>query len=89
MLVRDLAAGEEPDQGHITQRMAHDLQLGAGDAKVRAASARATDVDRTGNPPCRVGRGLGQLFDMLELSALSVEDGALRLQVKLPPLMMP
>lgn len=34
-------------------------------------------------------RGLGQLFDMLELSALSVEDGALRLQVKLPPMMMP
>jgi hypothetical protein len=34
-------------------------------------------------------RGLGQLFDMLELSAMTVEDGVLRLQVKLPPLMMP
>jgi hypothetical protein len=33
-------------------------------------------------------KGLGQLFDMLELSGLSVSDGALRLHVKLPPLLM-
>jgi hypothetical protein len=34
-------------------------------------------------------RGLGQLFDMLELSGLHVEDGVLRLSVKLPPMMIP
>jgi hypothetical protein len=33
-------------------------------------------------------KGLGQLFDMLELRSLSVSDGALRLHVKLPPLLM-
>jgi len=33
-------------------------------------------------------KGLGQLFDMLELSSLSVKEGALRLHVKLPPLLM-
>lgn len=33
-------------------------------------------------------KGLGQLFDMLELSSLSVREGALRLHVKLPPLLM-
>jgi hypothetical protein len=34
-------------------------------------------------------KGLAQLFDMLELSSLTVKEGALRLQVKLPPLLMP
>jgi hypothetical protein len=34
-------------------------------------------------------KGLGQLFDMLELTGLNVEHGALRLHVKLPPLLMP
>lgn len=33
-------------------------------------------------------KGLGQLFDMLELSSLTVKEGALRLHVKLPPLLM-
>jgi hypothetical protein len=33
-------------------------------------------------------KGLGQLFDMLELRGLSVSEGALRLHVKLPPLLM-
>lgn len=33
-------------------------------------------------------KGLAQLFDMLELSSLTVREGALRLQIKLPPLLM-
>jgi hypothetical protein len=39
MVPRDLAAREVADQGHITERMAHDLQLGAGRAEVRAADS--------------------------------------------------
>jgi hypothetical protein len=34
-------------------------------------------------------RGLTQLFDLLELTGLGVADGVLRLQIKLPNLMIP
>ena len=34
-------------------------------------------------------KGLGQLFDLIELSGLSVIDGAIRLHVKLPPILLP
>jgi hypothetical protein len=47
-------------------------------------------VDLRSVPAVRAAhqKGLGQLFDMLELRGLSVSDGALRLHVKLPPLLM-
>jgi hypothetical protein len=47
-------------------------------------------VDLRSVPAVRTAhqKGLGQLFDMLELSSLSVSEGALRLHVKLPPLLM-
>ena len=45
MMPRDLAAGEEADQGHVAQRVAHGLQLGVGAAEVRAAAAGAADVE--------------------------------------------
>jgi hypothetical protein len=48
-------------------------------------------VDLRSVPAVRAAqqKGLGQLFDMLELTGLHVEHGALRLHVKLPPLLMP
>jgi hypothetical protein len=48
-------------------------------------------VDLRSVPAVRAAqqKGLAQLFDMLELSSLTVKEGALRLQVKLPPLLMP
>jgi len=48
-------------------------------------------VDLRSVPAVRAAqqKGLGQLFDMVELSGMTVSDGALRLHVKLPPLMMP
>jgi hypothetical protein len=47
-------------------------------------------VDLRSVPAVRAAyqKGLAQLFDMLELSALTVREGALRLHVKLPPLLM-
>jgi hypothetical protein len=47
-------------------------------------------VDLRSVPAVRAAhqKGLGQLFDMLELRGLTVADGALRLHVKLPPLLM-
>jgi hypothetical protein len=46
-------------------------------------------VDLRSVPAVRAAqqKGLGQLFDMLELSSLTVSEGALRLHVKLPPLL--
>jgi hypothetical protein len=46
-------------------------------------------VDLRSVPAVRAAhkKGLGQLFDMLELRSLTVSDGALRLHVKLPPLL--
>jgi len=34
-------------------------------------------------------RGLGQLFDALELGSIEVREGSLKLHLKLPPLLMP
>ncbi|HEX6243952.1 MAG TPA: hypothetical protein VFZ61_23715 [Polyangiales bacterium] len=47
-------------------------------------------VDLRSVPAVRAAhqKGLGQLFDMLELRGLTVSEGALRLHVKLPPLLM-
>jgi hypothetical protein len=47
-------------------------------------------VDLRSVPAVRVAyqKGLAQLLDMLELSGLTVKDGALRLHIKLPPLLM-
>lgn len=47
-------------------------------------------VDLRSVPAVRAAhqKGLGQLFDMLELSSLTVNEGSLRLHVKLPPLLM-
>jgi hypothetical protein len=47
-------------------------------------------VDLRSVPAVRAAqqKGLAQLFDMLELSSLTVNEGALRLHVKLPPLLM-
>ena len=39
VVVRDFAPGKKADQRHIAQRVAHDVQLGTGAAKVRAAPA--------------------------------------------------
>ncbi len=38
VVTRDLAGGEEADQGHVAQRVAHDLHLGVGRAEVRPAT---------------------------------------------------
>ena len=48
-------------------------------------------VDLRSVPAVRAAaqRGLGQLFDVLELSGLGVAEGVLRLHIKLPALMMP
>jgi hypothetical protein len=48
-------------------------------------------VDLRSVPAVRAAqqKGLGQLFDFLELSNLHVTDGALRLTVKLPPIFAP
>jgi hypothetical protein len=48
-------------------------------------------VDLRSVPAVRAAhkKGLSQLFDMLELGGLGVVDGALRLQIKLPPLLAP
>lgn len=47
-------------------------------------------VDLRSVPAVRAAqqKGLAQLFDLLELSGLTVNEGALRLHVKLPPLLM-
>jgi hypothetical protein len=46
-------------------------------------------VDLRSVPAVRAAhkKGLSQLFDMLELGGVGVVDGALRLQIKLPPLL--
>jgi hypothetical protein len=46
-------------------------------------------VDLRSVPAVRAAynKGLSQLLDMLELGGLGVVDGALRLQIKLPPLL--
>ncbi len=49
LVVGDLATGEEAHQRHVAQRVAHDLQLGAGRAEVRPAAPGAADVDRAGD----------------------------------------
>jgi hypothetical protein len=48
-------------------------------------------VDLRSVPAVRMAqqKGLGQLFDFLELSNVHVTDGALRLTVKLPPIFAP
>jgi hypothetical protein len=48
-------------------------------------------VDLRSVPAVRAAhnKGFAQLFDMLELGGLGVVDGALRLQIKLPNLMVP
>ena len=55
VMPRDLAAGEEADQGHVTQGVADDLQLGIRRTEVRAAAAGAADVEDAANAL----RGLG------------------------------
>ena len=47
-------------------------------------------VDLRSVPAVRAAhqKGLAQLFDLLELSGLTVTEGALRLHIKLPPLLM-
>ena len=55
MMPRDLAAGEEADQGHVTQGMADDLQFGIRGAEVRAAAAGAAHV----NGAADASRGVG------------------------------
>ena len=52
---RDLAAGEEADQGHVAQGMAHGLQFGIGSAEVRAAATGTADVDGAPDPAGGVG----------------------------------
>ena len=52
---RDLAAGEEADQGHVAQGVAHGLQFGVGSAEVRAAAAGAADVDGAADAAGGVG----------------------------------
>ena len=46
-------------------------------------------VDLRSVPAVRAAhkKGMAQLFDMLELSGIGVVDGALRLKIKLPPLL--
>ncbi|MFT3921393.1 MAG: hypothetical protein QM778_02540 [Myxococcales bacterium] len=46
-------------------------------------------VDLRSVPAVRAAhkKGLSQLFDMLDLAGIGVVDGALRLQIKLPPLL--
>jgi hypothetical protein len=48
-------------------------------------------VDLSSVPAVRAAhnKGLAQLFDLLDLAGLGVVDGALRLQIKLPPLLAP
>ncbi len=48
-------------------------------------------VDLRSVPAVRAAlqRGLSQLFDILELTGLAVADGALRLHIRLPALIMP
>ena len=50
----DLARRVKAHQRHLAQRMAQDLHLGAGPAKMPATAARAADVHRPCNAPsCR------------------------------------
>ena len=56
MMPRDFAPGEEADQGHVAQGVAHDLQFGAGAAEVGAAAAGAADVEGAADAPGGVGR---------------------------------
>ena len=55
----------------------------------RRADARA--VERQARRAVRTAqqRGLAQMFDILELSGLTVQDGGLKLQLKLPPIFAP
>jgi hypothetical protein len=48
-------------------------------------------VDLRTVPAVRIAhqRGLGQMFDVLELNGVHVVDGGLRLKLKLPPLFAP
>ena len=57
MMPRDLAAGEEADQGHVTQGMADDLQFGIRRAEVRTAPAGAADIDGAADAPRRMRLG--------------------------------
>ena len=54
-----------------------------------SATASEVRVDLRSVPAVRAAhkKGLSQLFDMLELGSVGVVDGALRLQIKLPPLL--
>ena len=55
MVSRNFATGKKAHKRDITQRMSHDLQLGARCAEVRSPAARTTHVDSAGNSPCQVG----------------------------------
>jgi hypothetical protein len=45
----DFTTGEEADQRHVAERVAHDLQLRARSAEMRPAAPRAADVDGAGD----------------------------------------
>jgi hypothetical protein len=44
MMARDLAPCEKPDERHVSQRFADDLQLGMWRTEVRATASRAAHV---------------------------------------------
>ena len=55
MMPRDLAAGEEADQGHVAQGVPDDLQLGIRGAEVWATAAGAAHIDGAADAPRGVG----------------------------------